>query len=82
MLPECYNSLQKIHQPAEIDQVKQRQARLEQEEQGEEAKLQQGEEGAEPRLHQGEEPKPLQAKQEGTYNTCCWGTTIESLHSC
>jgi len=82
MLPEWYNSLQKRHQLAKLDQVKQHQARLEQGEQGEEARLQQGEEGAEPRLHQGEEPRPLQAKQEGTCNTCCLGTTTESLDSC
>ncbi|XP_066361502.1 uncharacterized protein [Miscanthus floridulus] len=40
MLPEWYNSLQKIHQLAKLDQVKQHQARLKQGEQGEEARLQ------------------------------------------
>ena len=40
MLPEWYNSLQKIHQLAKLDQVKQHQARLEQGEEGEEARLQ------------------------------------------
>ena len=40
MLPEWYNSLQKIHQLAKLDQVKQHQARLEQGEEVEEARLQ------------------------------------------